>query len=127
MRSLKKVASVGLVVLAMLTVTAASSEARARNGGGFSGHHAARFERDRGRVEHHERFAGHRGFHGRVFIGAAPFVIGGPTYAYDAYASAYPPPVYTPAPSTWYFCQSAGAYYPNVTTCAEGWVPVPAQ
>jgi hypothetical protein len=27
---------------------------------------------------------------------------------------------------TWYYCESAGAYHPYVTECAEGWLPVPA-
>jgi len=42
---------------------------------------------------------------------------------------AYPYPYYdgtAPYPDYWYYCQSAGAYYPYVGTCPEGWVPVPA-
>jgi hypothetical protein len=41
------------------------------------------------------------------------------------------PPVYVeqraPAETTeavWYYCRSAGAYYPAVGTCAERWLPV---
>lgn len=30
------------------------------------------------------------------------------------------------AEGTWYYCESAGDYYPYVTECAEGWQPVPA-
>jgi hypothetical protein len=31
-----------------------------------------------------------------------------------------------PAPGTWYYCDSAKAYYPYVSECKEGWRPVPA-
>lgn len=31
----------------------------------------------------------------------------------------------SPPDGYWYYCQSAGAYYPDVATCAEPWVPVP--
>ena len=62
----------------------------------------------------------------------APFVVGGAIaygapYYYDP-GYAYPAPTYSePAPSYWYYCQSAGAYYPDVLSCPEPWVPVPAQ
>lgn len=79
-------------------------------------------------------FAPHRNFHrgGGVFVGVAPFVVGGaialgaPYYSDPGYA--YSAPAYSePAPSYYYYCQSAGAYYPDVPSCAEPWVPVPAQ
>jgi hypothetical protein len=59
----------------------------------------------------------HRDLHGRVFIGVDPWFdwAAPPAYAY------------APAPSYyWYYCSSAGAYYPYVTSCAEPWVPMPA-
>ena len=31
-----------------------------------------------------------------------------------------------PAPATWYYCNSAKAYYPYVSQCPEGWRQVPA-
>jgi hypothetical protein len=31
-----------------------------------------------------------------------------------------------PAPQSWYFCESARAYYPYTQTCPEGWRSVPA-
>ena len=79
-------------------------------------------------------FAPHRQFHrgGGVFVGVAPFVVGGAIaygapYYYDP-GYAYSAPAYSqPAPSYWYYCQSAGGYYPDVPSCAEPWVPVPAQ
>jgi hypothetical protein len=73
-------------------------------------------------------FAPHRHFNrGGVFVGVAPFVIGG-AIAYGA--APYYDPGYayaTPEPSYWYYCQSYGAYYPDVPSCPEPWVPVPAQ
>jgi len=41
----------------------------------------------------------------------------------------YYPPAYTydQAPSYWYYCPSYGQYYPNVSSCPEPWVTVPAQ
>ena len=101
-----------------------------------------------GVVQRHNGFAarggnfrgGHRGHfvRGAVVIGGvglfAPALYPYPYYAYPyAYPYAYDAPVVTapaynmppPAP-TWYYCESAGAYYPYVTTCAEGWRQVPA-
>lgn len=63
-------------------------------------------------------------------FGVAPFVAG-PALAYGfgydpGYAAA--PSVYSaPAQPYWYYCQSAGGYYPDVPSCPEPWVPVPAQ
>ena len=37
-----------------------------------------------------------------------------------AYQSIQPP-----QPGYWYYCPSAGAYYPAVGSCPEPWVPVP--
>lgn len=35
-------------------------------------------------------------------------------------------PAARPPGAWWYFCESAGAYYPYVNHCAEGWRAVPA-
>jgi len=41
-----------------------------------------------------------------------------------AYAQVAPAPA--PAPQAyWYYCPSAGAYYPTTPTCPEAWVQVP--
>jgi hypothetical protein len=32
-----------------------------------------------------------------------------------------------PAQQFWYFCEPTGAYYPNVQTCTEPWIKVPAR
>jgi hypothetical protein len=29
------------------------------------------------------------------------------------------------SPSYWYYCESAGAYYPSVASCPEPWLKVP--
>ena len=42
------------------------------------------------------------------------------TYPYYGYYPAAPD-----APVYWYYCPSYGAYYPNVTSCPDAWVPVP--
>lgn len=50
-------------------------------------------------------------------------VAGGIWYPWDAYGAPYA--AYGPAyGEVWYFCGSAGAYYPYVTYCPEGWVLV---
>jgi hypothetical protein len=56
----------------------------------------------------------------------APPVYAPPVYAGpQAYAG---PPVYAapppPAPSYWYYCPSAGGYYPYVGACPGGWLTV---
>jgi hypothetical protein len=53
-----------------------------------------------------------------------------PTGALVLETPATPPPPPTAsgpyAEGTWYYCESAGAYYPYVSECPEGWEPVPA-
>lgn len=63
---------------------------------------------------HDGRFHGfHHGRHFSSFV-----VVGGIWYPWYA----YPAPVYA---NTWYYyCPSAGAYYPYVTYCPEPWVLV---
>jgi hypothetical protein len=36
------------------------------------------------------------------------------------------PPAAQPAPGSWFYCESAGGYYPYVRECREGWRTVPA-
>jgi hypothetical protein len=63
----------------------------------------------------------------------SPF-FGWPGYYYPypyAYSYGYPYSdtygnTYVQPNAYWYYCQSAGAYYPYVTACPEAWVPVPA-
>jgi hypothetical protein len=140
---MKRLVAIALVVASVVVTAAGSSEARANGGGrpaspghvaappaanhGFAGRPA--FNGHQGFVNH-RGFVGHRGFHrgghGTVFLGVAPFVVG-PAFAYSydpGYVEA--PSVYTP-PTVYYYCPSAGGYYPDVPVCSEQWVPVPAQ
>lgn len=96
------------------------------------------------RGRHHARF------HSHVFVGVGPWW--GPPW-WGSPWSYYPPPyyIYSPPPtvvveqppvyiqqqspppapavpaaeSDWYYCSSAGAYYPSVQTCPEAWIRVP--
>ena len=128
----KKLLSIALVAIAVVLAGAPLSYAAPHGGGGHAapGHPAAA-----------PHFGGpppfvprapfvHHGFDGRHFVGGphagvfvgAPFVVP-PVYPY------YYPPAYTydQAPSYWYYCASYGQYYPNVSSCPEPWVTVPAQ
>jgi hypothetical protein len=82
------------------------------------------------------RVDSHRGPHGHVFIGIGP-LWWGPPYPYWGYPEwvYVPPPVTveppayieqppTAPPAYWYYCPSAGAYYPSVQTCPDPWVRV---
>jgi hypothetical protein len=123
-RNLRAVAGVMLVAALLIPVDASARGGRGGHGSGHGGH---------GHGGH-----GHRGhFHGGVFVGiggpwwGGPWWYGSPSwygapYSY-APASVYPPPpVYIQrSPSYWYYCASAGAYYPNAPTCPEPWIPVP--
>ena len=70
----------------------------------------------------------HHDFDGRHDFVRRPFLFGfGGVYPYDPYDPYYYPPAYgNGAPAYWYYCPSYGAYYPNVVSCPEAWVPVPA-
>jgi hypothetical protein len=80
-------------------------------GGGTPGHHPGWHG---GSSTH--GFYGHPGVHG--FVGVWPW-----------YWWGYPSSVYTAPPppqSYWYYCPAYGAYYPDVPSCPEPWVLVPA-
>ena len=116
-----------LVAIAVVLAAAPPTLAAGRSAPG--GHPAGHVEAPRGFAGHpglegHRGFEGHRDFDrdhrpGGVIIGA-PFYWGTPYY--PDYAPAYVPP----QPSYWYYCSSYGAYYPNVVSCPEAWIPVPA-
>ena len=62
---------------------------------------------------------GYPGYRGGVYVGVWPWYWWG----------YYPGPMVAPLPappSYWYFCPSYGAYYPDVPSCPEPWVLVPA-
>jgi len=90
---------------------------------------------------------GHGGWHGGWYGGwyGPHVVVGvGPAFGWGwwapppYYVVAPPPVVVQPAPQVyvqqpqsapaegyWYYCRSAGAYYPRAPSCAEPWVKVP--
>jgi hypothetical protein len=95
----------------------------------------------RGHRVHGYAWRGH-GHHGaRVYVGLAPsfWWVGPPAWVRPPVVYTYPrrviieePPVYiqrepvsVPSASYWHYCESAGAYYPTVATCAEPWLRVP--
>lgn len=122
--AIKKLSSIALVAVAIILAAASFSDAASHGGHAIAGHPP---------VPH---FDGHHavgpGFGGRHHFVRGPHVgvfVGVPLFVPPAYP-AYYPPTYTyepPAPSYWYYCPSYGAYYPNVQSCPEPWVPVPAQ
>jgi hypothetical protein len=133
----KKLSAIALAGIVTVLATAAPGLADGRRGPGFSGRGSVgqvprhfdggrravpqfrgdfrggqRFDGHR-RFDH--RFDGHR-FHNRAFITpfiAAPFLF---SYTY--------PPAYVAPPTTYWYCPSYGAYYPQVQSCPEQWVPV---
>ena len=146
---MRRAAWIGVLVVALLSITATPSLAwrRAWSGGGHSsGGHS------NGGSWH----GGHGHVHGRVVVGVSPwwgwgwgwpYPYGGyygPPYAYYPPPYPYPAPVVAqeqqtyaqtapePAPAApqqpkayWYYCASAGAYYPTAPTCPEVWIKVP--
>jgi hypothetical protein len=82
---------------------------------------------------------------GRVFVGVGVgpgFWWGppwwGPPYPYYWYPPYYYPPPQQPQvyvqqvpapapPGDWYYCKSAGEYYPQVQNCPEPWIQVPTR
>lgn len=124
-------AATAIAVSALLLFAAAPSEAGGRHGHRH-GHGGYRY--------------GHVYYGGpRVVVGVAPrpwwgpgFWYGAPWYGPAPYPAYAPPPVIVqrpmvyverpPAPVApsgfWYYCESAGAYYPNVATCPEPWLQV---
>jgi len=106
----KLIAALAIVFLATSPVFAAGFQ----SGPHFQGGRPGEFQEHHG-FDGHREF--HRDLHGRVFIGVNPWF-------YWADPPAY---AYAPAPQAyWYYCPSAGTYYPYVSSCPEPWVPVPA-
>ena len=103
-----------MAALAMVALAASPAFSAPMGHDGFHG--APPFPGHPGAFEHHGP-DGHREFHrdvhGRIVIGVGPWFYWAP----PAYA-------YAPAPTYWYYCPSAGAYYPYVASCPEPWVPV---
>lgn len=122
---MKKLACAVTVALGLVLAATVPSQA---HDGDWRGNDR-RFE-ERRELERHRRFEERRDFHRwggpRVFIGIGPSVTWGQASVYGG----YPAPAYgytLPPPTYWYFCPSYGAYYPNVPSCPEPWVPVPTR
>jgi hypothetical protein len=133
---------VAILLIALLVVAVAPSDAW-RGGGGYSGGGGYRG----GGHFHGRGFVGPRVFVGPVWWGAAAYpwwYYGAPYYGAPYYGPPYyaytPPPVVQESPSNgqaaqaqapqqpqayWYYCASAGAYYPTAPSCPEVWIKVP--
>ena len=124
LRRARQLAFVAIAALAIVLSTNAPSEARGGGGHGGSGGGHAGEALGHGFEGHHD-LDGHHDFdrfgHDRFLFG-----FGGPVYPYDGYDGDYPPAYRYEAPAFWYYCPTYGAYYPNVATCPETWMPVPA-
>ena len=110
------------MALALLVLAPGAAVAAAGHGGG--GGHAGGFGGGHAFNGHHG-FVGHPGFHGHPgfvhrFRGG-PFI--GFGYPYYPYYGAYP--TYD-APPTYWYCPTYGGYYPDVATCPDNWIAVPA-
>ncbi len=119
-----------LVLLGGLLLAGAPGQAEARGGHGSHGHGG----HGHGHGGHHHY--GHHGAHFSLWLGPLWYA----PYAYPHY---YPyhhetpviveertvyverPASAAPAESWWYYCESAGGYYPDVASCPKGWVKVP--
>ena len=129
------VALTGLLLAAAPGAASAGGHGWGHGGGHWGGHHD----------DHTHVFVGVGTWWGPGWWGPGWWAPGwwGPNYAYYGYG--YYPPYYAPPPPAtvaeppvyverppvshtagfWYFCESAGGYYPNVETCPEPWVKVP--
>lgn len=90
--------------------------------------HERRFGPERhGHYERHARREGRRDAAWGVL--GAGLVLGAIALAAEPYRPPPPPVVVVPArpaQGMWYYCTSAGAYYPYTQYCPEGWRAVPA-
>jgi len=132
METLRRTRHIVFIALAALTIVlAVNAPSEARGGGGGGGGHSSDGGHSGGAVGHgfdgQHGFDGNHGFAEHHFdgnhFGHDRFAVGPvfPYYGYD-----YSPDYAYQAPAYWYYCPSYGAYYPNVATCPDAWVPVPA-
>jgi hypothetical protein len=127
LRSLKSVIVIAIAAMALaLAAPTASIAASGGHGGPAGGHQGSGGHPGQPGFSH----PSHPAFHGypihRGFVGGHPRFIA-PGFAFGVWPAypylAYP---YAAEPGYWYYCPSAGAYYPTVPSCPEPWVPVPA-
>jgi len=121
LRHLKRLVFPVLVGIAVALGALGPGPALGAPGHGVAGGHP-------GAIDGHQGFDGHRAFNGHP--GFDPRRHGRPFFGYrypQPYYGYYYPPAYGYAPDAyWYYCQSYGDYYPNVESCPEAWIPVPA-
>jgi len=113
------------IACAVVVLATAIGEASAGGRGGHGG--GARSASHSGHPHHAHTtvFVGSSFFYGPAYYPAPYYYPAAPVYV----GPPPPPPVYIeqgqdPATMTWYYCQSAHAYYPYVTECAEDWQQV---
>jgi hypothetical protein len=116
MRALKLITVMRVTALTSLLVVGPAAWATAAphaGGGGHEGgehgggaHGGGEHMGDGHRSDEHRDNDGRRGWSGYGWYGAP-----------DPYPQ-------VAAPQYWYYCGSAGAYYPYVAACPEGWQPV---
>lgn len=112
-------------LLAALVTAGAFTTYPASADRGFPGH-GGRFHAPAPHVWNHGHGGGH--WNGWWIVGA-PLLLYPPLYSYPqpvVQPLPTPLPDLPPSPQSWYYCDSAQAYYPYVQSCAEGWRSVPA-
>jgi hypothetical protein len=128
-----RIAVVLSAALAMAVVADDAWSGRGRSGGGGGGHHsfsgrgishAPSSHAPSSHFHSHAApaFGHHPHFRRPLIVGTTLFI--GPPLAYY-----YPPPVYIEK-QYWFYCESAGAYYPYVKECPSGWqrvLPTPEE
>ena len=120
---MKKTSTLCLAIsLALATMGTAQAD-RGHHDGGYRQH-----QRDYG---HGHRSSNWRG--PAAFLAITGLAIGAIAYSQANAAPVYTAPAYTPPPhpiqapaesGSWYYCGSAGQYYPYVRYCDEGWQTV---
>jgi len=103
-RRFRQLALMGFAALAIVLAVNAPSQARGITGHGSGNGHS-------GGADMHHAFNEHHDFDRHHHFGFVPI---------------YPPIYGYQVPAYWYYCPSYGTYYPNVTSCPEPWVPIPA-
>jgi hypothetical protein len=116
-----------IVVLGMVFILSLACGTPANGHGGWHGSHGGH--------------GGHGHDHGGWYGGHFYYGWYGPWWYPYAYPYPYPYPYYDDYPSTgypsasvpvpnepqqsyWYYCNDSAVYYPYVTSCRSGWVPV---
>ena len=133
-----KLRSVSLTLAAIVLASAVACDAYARKGGrsggagGWSGKGHGWQGKGHGHRHHHSHIFLGAGFYGPWFWDPWWYT---PLYPYynpfashvttqQTYIELYAVPLQS---GFWYYCHSAGAYYPGVAECAEGWEQVAPQ